>query len=241
MRIAIISDIHGNMEAFDQVLRDIDNASVEKIISLGDNIGYGPEPENVIRRIQERKIFSVLGNHEMAVADHTHLSWFNSIAQESLRKTAEMLSPDSYKYIFSLKSSLNRYKCRFVHGFPPDSPTIYAFQVSERQLLETFFNLEEQVCFIGHTHYLQLMAFDGQAVTAAPLHRGTSVLSEGRQYIVNVGSVGQPRDGNNNAKYVIYDTRANTIEVRFIPYDIAAVVEKIYAAGLPSVHGDRLW
>jgi diadenosine tetraphosphatase ApaH/serine/threonine PP2A family protein phosphatase len=67
------------------------------------------------------------------------------------------------------------------------------------------------------------------------------VLSEGRRYIVNVGSVGQPRDGNNSAKYVIYDAGANTIEVRFIPYDIAAVVEKIYAAGLPRVHGDRLW
>ncbi|MGD2270074.1 MAG: metallophosphoesterase family protein, partial [Desulfobacterales bacterium] len=205
MRIAIISDIHGNMEAFDQVLRDIDNASVDKIISLGDNIGYGPDPEKVIRIIRKRKVFSILGNHEMAVADPTHLSWFNSIARESLRKTAEMLSSDSHKYISSLKSYLNRYKCRYVHGFPPDSPTIYAFQVSQRQLLETFFNLKEQLCFIGHTHYLQLLVFDGQAATAAPLCQGISVLSEGRRYIVNVGSVGQPRDGNNSAKYVIYD------------------------------------
>lgn len=241
MKIAVISDIHGNMDAFDQVLEDIDKSHVDSIISLGDNIGYGPEPEKVIRKIQDRKIPSIMGNHEMAVADQSHLGWFNITAQESLLKTRKMLSEGSIEYISSLKSSLVCFKCRFVHGFPPDSPTTYSFQVPENVLMDIFRKLDENVCFIGHTHYLQTIGFGGQTIDEAPLEQGATLLPEARQCILNVGSVGQPRDGNNNAKYVIWDSSANTIEVKYIPYNIARVVEKIYALGLPKAHADRLW
>lgn len=241
MKIAVISDIHGNMDAFDQVLEDIDKSHVDSIISLGDNIGYGPEPEKVIRKIQDRKIPSIMGNHEMAVADQSHLGWFNITAQESLLKTRKMLSEGSIEYISSLKSSLVCFKCRFVHGFPPDSPTTYSFQVPENVLMDIFRKLDENVCFIGHTHYLQTIGFGGQTIDEAPLEQGATLLPEARQCILNVGSVGQPRDGNNNAKYVVWDSSANTIEVKYIPYNIARVVEKIYALGLPKAHADRLW
>ena len=241
MKIAVISDIHGNMDAFDQVLEDIDKSHVDSIISLGDNIGYGPEPEKVIRKIQDRKIPSIMGNHEMAVADQSHLGWFNITAQESLLKTRKMLSEGSIEYISSLKSSLVCFKCRFVHGFPPDSPTTYSFQVPENVLMDIFRKLDENVCFIGHTHYLQTIGFGGQTIDEAPLEQGATLLPEARQCILNVGSVGQPRDGNNNAKYVIWDSSANTIEVKYIPYNIARVVDKIYALGRPKAHADRLW
>ncbi len=241
MKIAVISDIHGNMDAFDQVLEDIDKSHVDSIISLGDNIGYGPEPEKVIRKMQVRKIPSIMGNHEMAVADQSHLGWFNITAQESLLKTRKMLSNGSIEYISSFKSFLVRFKCRFVHGFPPDSPTTYSFQVSENALLDTFRILNETVCFIGHTHYLQTIGFDGLTIDKAPLEQGVTLLPEARQCIVNVGSVGQPRDGNNNAKYVIWNSSASTIQVKYIPYNIARAVDKIYALGLPKVHADRLW
>jgi len=241
MKIAVISDIHGNMDAFDQVLKDIDKSDVDAIISLGDNIGYGPEPEKVIRKMQDRKIPSIMGNHELAVADQSHLSWFNITAQESLLKTRNMLSKDSIEYISSFKSFLVRFKCRFVHGFPPDSPTTYSFQVSENVLMDTFRKFSENVCFIGHTHYLQTIDFDGLTIDEETLEQGGKLLPEARQCIVNVGSVGQPRDGNNNAKYVIWNSGANTIEVKYISYNIARVVDKIYALGLPRVHADRLW
>jgi len=241
MKIAVISDIHGNMDAFDRVLEDIDKAHVDAIISLGDNIGYGPEPEKVIRKIQDRNIPSIMGNHEMAVADRSHLSWFNITAQESLLKTRKMLSKGSIAYISSFKSFLVRFKCRFVHGFPPDSPMTYSFQVSENAIMDTFRKLNENVCFIGHTHYLQTIDFDGLTIDEAPLEQGVTLIPKTRACIVNVGSVGQPRDGNNNAKYVIWNSSESAIEVKYIPYDIARVVEKMTALGLPKVHADRLW
>ena len=107
--------------------------------------------------------------------------------------------------------------------------------------MDSFRKFNENVCFIGHTHYLQTIGFDGLTIDEVPLEQGLTLLPEARQCIVNVGSVGQPRDGNNNAKYVIWDSSANTIDVKYIHYDIAQVVDKIYALGLPKVHADRLW
>jgi predicted phosphodiesterase len=241
MRIAVISDIHGNMEAFDRVLEDIDKSHIDSIISLGDNIGYGPDPEEVVTKIQYLNIPSLMGNHEMAVLDKIHLEWFNYSARESLLKTRKALSEGSRQYLATLEFSLVRDRCRFVHGFPPDSPTIYSFQVTGKELSKTFRKLTERVCFIGHTHGLHIIVFDGQDINESPLEEGVTHLSENQRYIVNIGSVGQPRDGNNNAKYVIWDSTANTIEVKYIPYNIARVVEKIYSMGLPRVHADRLW
>ena len=94
---------------------------------------------------------------------------------------------------------------------------------------------------VGHTHNLKLVSFDGQAIVQKPLRQGIVPLSEQNRYIVNAGSVGQPRDGNNAAKYVIVDTLALSLEVRFVPYDIAAVYRKIIDAGLPKSHAERLW
>ena len=241
MKIAVISDIHGNMDAFESVLEDIDRSNVDAIVSLGDNIGYGPEPEAVVRKIQDRGIPSIMGNHEMAVADPKHLSWFNITAQESLLKTIKLLSQGSLDYISGLNAYRVDFDCRFVHGFPPDSPTTYSFQVPENELTDVFRDLNENVCFIGHTHFLQMISYDGHDFDEAPLEQGITVLPEDRQCIVNVGSVGQPRDGNNNAKYVIWNSGETSIEVKYIPYDIARVVDKINALGLPKVHANRLW
>jgi diadenosine tetraphosphatase ApaH/serine/threonine PP2A family protein phosphatase len=141
-----------------------------------------------------------------------------------------------------MKSSLVIYQSRFVHGFPPDSTDIYLFQVPNDILNQTFKKMKERLCFVGHTHELKLIGFDGKISQRIPLKEGTvNHLDLDRKYIINVGSVGQPRDGNNNAKYVIWNTSEDTLEVRFVPYDIASVVGKIIAAGLPKVHADRLW
>jgi diadenosine tetraphosphatase ApaH/serine/threonine PP2A family protein phosphatase len=99
----------------------------------------------------------------------------------------------------------------------------------------------ERIIFVGHTHNLKLIRFDGKAIVEIPLHQGIIPLSDQSSYIVNAGSVGQPRDGNNTAKYVIVDTLACSLEVRFVPYDIAAVYRKIIDAGLPKSHAERLW
>jgi predicted phosphodiesterase len=241
MKIAVISDIHGNLDAFQQVLIDIDRSNIDALLSLGDNIGYGPEPEAVINLIQERGIPSVMGNHEITVKDKKFLDWFNPAACQSLKKTFEFLSEESVQFILSLKSYLIRFGCRFVHGSPPDSALRYLFQITKHEFHRVFNQMDERICFVGHTHDLQIIGFNGCTLTQAPLNEGITSLNTDTQYIINVGSVGQPRDGNNKAKYVIWDNSNNYIDVRFIPYDIESVVNKIIAAGLPRIHALRLW
>ena len=241
IRLAIISDIHGNYEAFKQVLDDIDHSRVDAVISLGDNIGYGPEPDPVIQQIKAFHIPSVQGNHELALKDEEYLNWFNPAARRSLTKTRSLLSEASIRFVSQLEPFLISYDCRFVHGFPPDSPLIYIFQMSDGRKKQVFDEMAERLCFVGHTHTLEITGYDGRHIQSEDLTEGVTRLDAEKKYIINIGSVGQPRDDSNNAKYVIWDSSADTIEVKFIPYDIAAVVRKIQEAGLPEEHAQRLW
>ena len=241
MKIAIVSDIHGNFDAFRQVLDDIDRSGIDEIVSLGDNVGYGPEPELVVEQILARGIPSVQGNHELALNDPAYLNWFNPSARESLLKTRALLSDKSLDFISKLQPYLILHDCRFVHGFPPDSPLIYLFQPSDRDKIKVFDNTTERLCFIGHTHSLEILAYDGGKLEYKDLPKGLTGLDRKKKYIINIGSVGQPRDPSNEAKYAVWDSSNETIDIRFVPYDIASVVKKIKAAGLPEEHAERLW
>lgn len=243
MRLAIISDIHGNMDAFEAVLRDIERENINDIICLGDNIGYGAEPDAVIRTVMERNIPTVIGNHELASVNRKRLSWFNPSAKISLEITFQMLSQVSLDFIAGLPFFLLHQNCRFVHGFPPDLPMVYLFQISEKKLLKAFQNMTEDICFVGHTHELKVIGFDGTYIEHIPLSQHTVPLNlrDSSRYIINVGSVGQPRDGSSAAKYVIWDTEARKLEVRFIAYDVAYAAHKIIQAGMPATHAERLW
>ena len=241
MKIAIISDIHGNMEALTQVLTDAQGLSPDQIVCLGDCIGYGPEPNEVIEAVRRHNIPSIIGNHEMAVLDQVHLSWFNPKARKSLEQTLTMLSGASVDFIKTMPYSRVLSGARFVHGFPPESAQIYLFQKSAPELRKAFENLAEPICFVGHTHNLEEIRFDGRQVDRRALPQGITRLDPKCRYIINVGSVGQPRDGNNNAKYIIWDSDRRFVEVRFVSYNITATVAKIKAAGLPEAHANRLW
>ena len=241
MRIAVISDIHGNMDAFQEVLADIEAMGIGTIFSLGDNIGYGAESDRVLACIQDMKIPSVLGNHELGLVQPRYLEWFNPQARKSLVKTIDMLSDRSIRYIYTLKRYLVHGDSRFVHGFPPKSPTLYQFQIRDDRVRQIMAELPQSICFTGHTHLLDLLTYDGKAVYRRGLGEGKEQLVPANRHIVNCGAVGQPRDGNNRAKYVIWDSDLNLLEVRFITYDIAAAAEKIRAAGFPASHADRLW
>ena len=240
MTLAIISDVHGNHEALCRVLDDIDDRGIDDIFCLGDCIGYGPDPEEVIEAVRARNIPALLGNHELAARDRASLSWFNPRARLSLEITVAMLSLASLNYIQKLPSSVTRDDVRFVHGFPPDSVHTYLFQKSDFELTATFNQMAERICFVGHTHDLEIIEFTGRRIKRWPLVPGSSLLNPEYRYIINVGSVGQPRDGSNKAKYVLWDKDDNRIEVRAIPYDIDTVVSKIKARGLPEEHAERL-
>lgn len=241
MKLAIISDIHGNLEALQAVLADIDRLAISDLICLGDCIGYGPDSEEVMAVIRNRSIPMIIGNHELAVGDKRYLNWFNPNARISVEKAIANLSDQSVKMIKALPTSIVTGQCRFVHGYPPDDAKEYLFQKRPHQLIKTFKAMKERVCFVGHTHDLELVRFDGRQVERVVLKQGLTQLLPDMQYLINVGSVGQPRDGDNHAKYVIYDAEKETIEVKFIAYDISATVEKIKAAGLPVGHANRLW
>lgn len=236
MRLAVLSDIHGNLEALHRVLADADAQQAAHMVCLGDCIGYGPEPEAVIREIRSRRIPAIIGNHEMVVQDRICLKWFNFMARRSLEKTLAMLSTESLAYIRALPFSRLINESRFVHGFPPDSARTYLFEVPDSHLRQTLETMAERICFVGHTHDLELIRYDGCRTERRPLNEGiTPLLSDGR-YLVNVGSVGQPRDGTSHAKYVIWDSDEARIETRFVSYDIARTAAGIRAAGLPEAH-----
>ena len=115
------------------------------------------------------------------------------------------------------------------------------YQVSEGRKLQVFEEMDERLCFIGHTHTLEIIGYDGNDIQYENLPEGISRLKPDKKYIINVGSVGQPRDSSSSAKYVIWDSAENSLDVRFISYNIVAVVKKIIAAGLPQEHAERLW
>jgi predicted phosphodiesterase len=241
MRLALISDIHGNTEALSRVLTDIDSSRIDIIACLGDIIGYGPEPNQAISAIRNRKIPTIIGNHEMAAIDPRHLGTFNPFAKESMEITTKLLTLASFRFIQGLESSVVIDGCRLVHGFPPDSSQIYATHTSEIARHEAFRQMAEKICFIGHTHGLEIIDFDGNHLSRSQLSEGMRNLDRERQYIISTGSVGQPRDGNNQAKYVIWDSRSYSVDVRYISYDIKVVADKIIEMGLPKIHASRLW
>ena len=234
MRLAVISDIHGNLEAFTQVLQDMQSRQVDSVISLGDNIGYGADSELVIQKVRENGIVSILGNHELAVNDLKVRQWFRRDAQKALKQVLDTLSGDSRDFIHGLKLNLRRDDCLFVHGFPPDSARFYLFQISDSQFRRTFHDMPESICFVGHTHKLRLIYPDGDTICSERVEEGTIDLDRDRKYIVNAGSVGQPRDGDPKAKYMIWDSAAYRLETRFVAYDVETASRKIIAAGIPE-------
>jgi len=242
MKLGILSDIHGNLDALDAVLRDADALRVDAFVCLGDAIGYGAEPNRVIETLRQREIPSVLGNHELAILEPDSLAWFNPVARTSLEKTAQWLTETSRRYIAAMETSRVLHGFRFVHGFPPDSVTTYRFEVAPDDRLQIMKTLDARICFIGHTHDLNLMAVENDRIDSMPLKPGPiSLKTRSTRYLINAGSVGQPRDGDNRAKYAVLDIAELVLNVRFVSYDIAAAASKIVAAGLPKVHADRLW
>ncbi len=240
MKLAIISDIHGNMEALARVLQDIDACHIKDIFCLGDMVGYGPNPEEVVSTIRSMKIPTVLGNHELGLKHRIHMEWFNPPAKESLKKTFKLLSNESVQFIKSLPRAQTIQHCRFVHGFPPDAVSTYLFAVSDKEIVRMFEKINETCCFVGHTHLIEIVSLNGHDVIREPLTQDVTPLKKNRVYIINVGSVGQPRDDNAKAKYVIYDFERHVVELRCVTYDVKRTAEKIIAAGFPKAHADRL-
>jgi predicted phosphodiesterase len=240
MKIAILSDIHGNLEAFQAVIADMETKQLDKVICLGDLIGYGPDPEEVVSLFQKKGYLSVLGNHEAALQTKKMRDWLNFQAQENSLHTEKLLSPQSITFCCELKKSTMFAEALCVHGFPPDSVVKYSNRVTDDEFISYFENCANHLCFVGHSHELLLVSWENGKLHKESLAEGIYSLSASVKYLINAGSVGQPRDGNNNAKYLIWDTQKKTIEVRFVPYDTHTTIQKIIDRGFPKAYGLRL-
>ena len=241
VHLAVISDIHGNMEAFQQTLVDIKHSGVDLIVNLGDSIGYGPEPEEVLYTIQKEKIVNILGNHEKAVFDRTYRCYSMAGARKTIEHTIEFLTPSLLSYIQNLPTFRVINNALFVHGCPPRSPTIYLNHLSISEIKKVFESFSQSIGFAGHTHRLMLFSYNGEKISLNPLKEKTVDLDPELKHIINVGSVGQPRDGDPRAKYVIWDDEHNTLEIKRITYDIAVTVAKIKERGFLKRDADRLF
>jgi predicted phosphodiesterase len=164
MRIAVMSDIHGNIEAFEEVLRDIDASYIDRIINLGDSIGYGPDPEKVLTLIKNRDILNILGNHEQAALDKTLRHYFKSDARKSLEQTMRFLTPSSLTYLSELPEFRLFNRALFVHGCPPASCDTYLNYLSNREIKNIFKSYNNTIAFAGHTHKLMLISYNDEAV-----------------------------------------------------------------------------
>ncbi len=240
MTIAIISDIHGNLEAFKAVIADLEQRGISTVYCLGDLIGYGPDPEEVVQLFQHQGYHSVIGNHEAALHQKKMQNWLNFKAKENSIITEELMSVSSVDFCTSLPTSLQVGDAHLVHGFPPDSVLSYATMMDDNSYINYFTKPINKLCFVGHTHDLLIVSFDGHHLERKNVSTERITLRQDRQYIVNVGSVGQPRDGNNNAKYILWNPGQQWVEVVFIPYDYQKTVQKIRQRNFPEAYGLRL-
>ncbi|MEN3202969.1 MAG: metallophosphoesterase [Atribacterota bacterium] len=237
MRVIILSDIHGNFDALEAVAQRVCDTDV--IVVLGDIVGYGAEPDRCVQWVREKRACCLLGNHEACLLGMLPISWFNPKAAEALLWTKKNINFSSLSFLESLPSCFEAYECLFVHG-SPRSP-IEEYITSPWQAREIFEEENFAVCFFGHTHVAEGYVWDGRKVYHIPFREGGElVLEDGFRYLINCGSVGQPRDGNPKASFGIFFPEERRLEVQRIEYNIQAAMRKILIAGLPEVLAYRL-
>jgi diadenosine tetraphosphatase ApaH/serine/threonine PP2A family protein phosphatase len=237
---AVISDIHGNLEALEAVLRDVPDR-IERVYCLGDVIGYGANPNKCCDLVRSFEMPTISGNHDLAVTDlSTDLAWFNPVAAEAIEWTREQLTEENAYFLRTLSRTMREGRTLFVHGSvrDPDEYIVNAAVGRENIAVLKKECPDVQVCFFGHTHVKAISPSPNGPITGSEAFDLTS----GSPYLVNPGSVGQPRDGDTFASYVLAeDTPDGTrAAYRFVEYDVAKAQAKIRTAGLPAMLADRL-
>ncbi len=237
---AIISDVHGNLEALKTVLSDIRKRHIEDIIFLGDAIGYGPDPLSTLRLLRDNSSLMIRGNHDQAILTPGLLDSFNEYARKALQWTASNLDEGSLEIIkgMPLTAEKNLYGIDifFVHGSPREPERWhYILTLSDVEINLHYF--DGDICFVGHTH--QPFIVEKKKTGEIIVHRkGEMVIDAQSRYIINAGSVGQPRDMDPRACYVILDNER--ISFVRVSYDIKKTQKKMKEAGLPLYLIDRL-
>lgn len=236
MKYAVIADIHANLEAFEVVLADTREQKCTHYCCVGDVVGYNANPKECLDVVRDMDMPCVKGNHDEYCSSEDDLEGFNPHAALAVQWTRKQLSDDDRKWLRDLKYVRLVASFSMVHA-TLDGPQRWGYVFDRLMAAASFSYQNTSVCFFGHTHVP--VAFVRDAVVRGGTYSKFKV-EPGKKYFVNVGSVGQPRDGNPKAAYVIYDLDEGTIEIRRLDYDIPKAQKKILAAGLPTRLAERL-
>ncbi|MBI3819294.1 MAG: metallophosphoesterase family protein [Planctomycetes bacterium] len=243
MKIGILGDIHANIEALDAVLQSFQKSGVDRVLAVGDLVGYGADPSAVIHRIQSDRIVSVLGNHDAAVVGIlVDLAYFNIYARSAALWTRKVLSEPELAYLRSLPLIHREPEFVVVHG-SLDQPEEFNYIQTQRDAEQSLHFMEApcRVCFVGHSHIpLGFLSNRAEPNRIEFTFASRIELAGFDRCLINVGSVGQPRDEDPRPVAAIYDTTNNVVMLQRVAYDFDRAAGKILAAGLPRVLAERL-
>ncbi|MFZ5806105.1 MAG: metallophosphoesterase family protein [Verrucomicrobiota bacterium] len=237
MKYGLFGDIHSNLEALEAVLEDMFAKGVEQMICLGDVVGYNANPSECLKMVRSLKCPIVKGNHDEEASEDRDISHFNPLALESLNYSRKQLSSEQKTFLRALPLQLSIANFTVVHA-SLDVPARWDYIFTVDEAARSFTYQRTQVCFCGHTHVPKVFIQDGEKIFDFPFEK-TELCVE-KKYLFNVGSVGQPRDGDWRTAYALFDTELNTIELQRVPYEVVKTQQKILNAGLPTRLAERL-
>jgi len=237
VRYGIFADVHSNLEALEAVLQAIEKERVDQILCAGDMVGYGADPEPILRLLKRKAHPVVAGNHDWLVADRMDLDWFDKPAQEAALWTRTRLPEEERIYLGNLPLIWRDTQLTLAHGSIHE-PDQFHYVLNLQTARASLQVQETPVAFIGHTHHPGVFTEEQGQISFSPSAHVS--LRSGVKYLVNVGSVGQPRDGDPRAAWCLYDAAAQTVEIRRVSYPVEKVQAKIRQAGLPEFLAERL-
>jgi len=238
MKWAILSDVHGNLEAFRAVIKNLRKERVGRIAFLGDAVGYGADPNKCLILLKELTDLIVAGNHDYGAVGLTDISYFNPLAKAAILWTEEELIPEHRTFLREFPLLRQAESITFVHA-TPNNPEEWDYILYPDEAEEAFRAMTSEISFIGHSHRPMILAKAGDEEVTA-LEEEEAILEEGVRYIINVGSVGQPRDGNPHAAYGLYDEARRKYLLKRVSYNVGTAQKKIIRAGLPAYLAERL-
>lgn len=245
MRIAILGDVHSNIEALDAVVAELGKDNIDHWVQVGDIVGYGPDPIACIERIRELGCVVSIGNHDAAVIGQLNTDYFNGYARAAIEWTGEQLREEDFEFLrrLPLVKEAPELGYTVVHG-SLYMPAQFGYVQSTVEALESLAQQRTHLAFVGHSHvpacYMQSAGAPRHALDVVFESAFEAQVGQYERVLVNVGSVGQPRDEDPRAAVAVFDTDAKTVEVRRVDYDFATTQKKIRDAGLPTVLAERL-
>ena len=238
MRYAIFSDIHSNLEAFEEALRFYEKERVDRFVFLGDIVGYGANPKEVIALLKNLNPISIAGNHDWAVIDKLGTEFFNEYAEDALSWTKKIIIEKEIEYIRTFPLTYEEADFICVHG-TLNSPEAFNYLSGINEARVNFSLLKKQILFVGHSHKAQIYHSNSDGTFFYP--QSEISIKPNERYIINVGSIGQPRDRDRRLSCCVYDTKERLARIVRLDYNISAAAEKIINAGLPAMLSSRLF